>query len=225
MFSWKKVDDSINPRLRFLHVLQLIAVLSFFVGICLAWWRSDHTSSALNLMGRSIKVFIKRDYLSVGEPLLVLWLLWPLMVVGLLRAITGIMVAPVSYRRLALATWGAALLALGHFYINFHHGAPADSMLHGGTMQRGFWLAAVSASILGVLILAENVFTRPPLDRFAKQEVISSGAVEEAERLWRGDYQSCPYCGMLNEPGAKTCYNCRNLLFNFLDSPDQKVTK
>jgi RNA polymerase-binding transcription factor DksA len=43
--------------------------------------------------------------------------------------------------------------------------------------------------------------------------------VTDAERLWKGDYQTCPHCGMLNEPGARTCYNCQNLLFSFDQKP------
>jgi hypothetical protein len=62
------------------------------------------------------------------------------------------------------------------------------------------------------LILSEGAI-KPRRDPFAASG--PTAPVDDAERLWRGEYQTCPYCGMMNEPGAKSCYSCHNLLFDF----------
>jgi len=70
--------------------------------------------------------------------------------------------------------------------------------------------------ILGLLVLVEGTIKEPE-KTWAAQGPATGVPVDDAERLWRGDYQACPYCGMLNEPQARTCVNCHNLLFNFKD--------
>jgi hypothetical protein len=137
--------------------------------------------------------------------------------VSVLRGATGVLVAPVSYRVLVFVFWVLAALGLGHFYINFSGDLPDYSTLAAGTLRPGFWLTGSSCIILGLLILTESLI-RPYDDMLAVVE--EPRPVDDAERLWRGDYQICPYCGTLNEPDARACYSCRNLLFNFMGDRD-----
>jgi hypothetical protein len=220
VFSWKVKDESkLVPIFRTVHFLQLVAVITITTSLFLVWWKSDPTMTAFDLFGRGITRLKNRDVSGAINPLLVLWLLWPLIVAALLRAITGMIVAPVSYRVLALLLWGAAMLALVHFFVTFGSSPlPENSPLDAGAVGPGFWLTGLALVILGLLLAFETRIKLP--DRpWAQQGPVRSGPVDDAERLWRGDYQTCPHCGMLNEPGARTCYNCQNLLFDFDRAP------
>ncbi len=140
-----------------------------------------------------------------------LWLLWPSVVVLGLRSFTGILVAPVSYRWLAMIAWLAAMGAVAHLGV---YAEGTLSPLDEGHIQPGFWLTALATAALGVLLVVEGLIKpreviRSPNDR-APAEV-------DAESLWRGEYITCPFCGALNSPNAKKCYNCRILLFDFDD--------
>ena len=219
MFSWKVRDESkLVPIFRTVHFLQFVAVITITAGLFLVWWKSDPALTAFDLFGKGITRLKNRDVSGAVNPLLVLWLLWPLIVVSLLRAITGLVVAPVSYRWLALLLWGVAMLALAHFSVTYNDSLPENSPLEAGAIGMGFWLTAMSVVILGPLVAVESRIKLP--DRpWAQQGLVRGGPVDDAERLWRGDYQTCPHCGMLNEPGARTCYNCQNLLFDFDRAP------
>jgi hypothetical protein len=215
VFSWKVRDESkLVPIFRTVHFLQFVAVITITAGLFLVWWKSDPALTAFDLFGRGITRLKNRNVSGAINPLLVLWLLWPLIVVSLLRAITGLMVAPVSYRWLALLLWGAAVLALAHFFVTYNDRLPENAPLDAGAIGTGFWLTAMSIVILGPLVALESRIRLP--DRpWEQQSTVRGGPVDDAERLWRGDYQTCPHCGTLNEPGARSCYNCQNLLFDF----------
>ncbi len=219
MFSWKVKDESkLVPLFRTVHFLQLVAVLTIAAGLFLVWWKSDSTLTAFDLFGRGITRLKDRDPTGTINPLLVLWLLWPVILVCGLRAIIGMMVAPVSHRWLAFLLWGVAMLALAHFFFTFGNSLPDKSPLDAGTLGAGYWLTGLSAVFLGLLLGLETLIKLP--DRPWKQQgPVRGGPVDDAERLWRGEYQTCPHCGMLNEPGARTCYNCQNLLFDFDRTP------
>lgn len=217
MFSWK-VRRNLDPYFRAVYALQLVAVMAVVAGMFLAWWGGTHGDhlTAFDILDRSTAELRRRKPTGIAQPLVVLWLLWPFVIVAGLRSFTGMLVTPVWYRRLALAAWLPAVLALAHFYINFGDKLAADSPLKDGHIQIGFWLTGSSIVILGLLVLVEGMIKARD-DTWAAQGPTPGAPVEDAERLWRGDYQACPYCGMLNEPQARTCVNCHNLLFNFRD--------
>lgn len=217
MFEWKKRDHNLDPVFRTAYIMQFITVWAVLAGFCLPWWNGDDPQTVFHLLNRSLSKLTNRDPSIIGQPLVVLWLLWPVWIVSLLRAATGLLVQPVAYRKLAAIAWVAAMLPLAHFYINFGDDLSANSPLKDGTIGDGFWLTSLSVVILGLLILVEFVIREP--DPIMARQKPPSGAVGEAERLWEGDYQTCPHCGMLNEPGARSCYNCKNLLFDF--GPDE----
>jgi hypothetical protein len=219
VFSWKVRDESkLVPIFRTVHFFQLVAVFTIIAGLFLVWWKSDPMLTAFDLLGKSIARLKDRDVSGAVNPLLVLWLLWPVIVVALLRAITGLMVAPVSYGKLALLLWGVAMLALAHYFITYGDSPPENSPLGAGAIGAGFWLTGLAVVILGALLSLETRIKLPERP-WAQQGPVRGGPVDDAERLWRGDYQTCPHCGMLNEPGARTCYNCQNLLFDFDRTP------
>jgi hypothetical protein len=219
VFSWKVKDESkLVPIFRTVFLLQLAAAITITAGLFLVWWDSEESLSALDLLNKSIARLLERNVTGASHPLLVLWLLCPIVVITMLRAITGILVAPVSYHWLAMITWGAALLALVHFWITFGGDLPDNSPLEEGTLGGGYWLDGAAIVILGLLLTAEARI-RLPDNPWATQGPVHGGPVADAERLWRGDYQTCPHCGMLNEPGSRTCYNCQNLLFDFDRKP------
>lgn len=216
MFTRDFDQPDVDPYFRALYLLQFVAALAITAGMALTWWSGMRDYSAFDLLGRSINRFKEDRLFAVFQPLLLLWLLWPLVLISLLRGITGILVTPVSYRVLALVLWVVALLVLAHFYINFGDEDLSDQApLKNGVLAVGFWLTSTSTTLLGLLILAEMVIKPQDVDRFAPHGPATM--VDDAERIWRGDYQSCPYCGTLNEPGAKTCYSCHNLLFSITD--------
>jgi len=186
--------------------MQLIAAAAMVAGMLLVWWAGEETFRGVDLLARSLEEFKERSPHALVQPLVVLWLIGPAIVMSGLRGVTGALVTPVSYRRLALVLWLVAMLALGHYYINYEEDIPDRSPLHDGTVQQGFWLTGSSTTLLGLLILTEWVIRPPARDPFAAPQ--ESGPVEDADRLWRGEYVTCPYCGMLNEPGARSCYNC-----------------
>jgi hypothetical protein len=213
VFDWRKRDHNLDPYFRVVYIMQFIAAWAILAGFFLTWWEGDDPQTVFNLLQRSIDLLVDRDPHLIGQPLVVLWLLWPVFFAGMLRAFTGILVQPVSYRTLALVAWIAAMLVLGHFYINFGDELADNSPLKNGSIGDGFWLTASSVTILGLLILTEFLIREP--DPLLVRQRPPSGAVDDAQRIWEGDYQTCPHCGMINEPDARTCYNCRNLLFSF----------
>jgi hypothetical protein len=214
VFSWR-VKANLDPYYRAVYILQLIAVITVVSGLFLVWWDGVETFTAWHLLDRSLDEIRERSVTVLGQPLVVLWLLWPSVVVSALRSCTGVLVTPVAFRRLALVTWGVSVLVLAHFYVNFGDDIPARSPLRNGEIQIGFWLTGSSTVILGLLILVEGLI-KPKEPIFSVREEVT-GPVNDPDRLWRGDYMTCPFCGMLNEPSARSCYNCNNLLFNFSD--------
>ena len=213
MFSWR-TKINLDPFFRAAYVMQFIAAAAMLAGLFLPWWEGEVAHNAFDLLNRSFSKLRERDPVVIGEPLVVLWLLWPLLVVSLLRGFTGFLVVPVAFRWLALVAWIPALLALAHFYINFGDSDAAREVLAGGTIQPGFWLTCSSTVLLGLLILTEFLI-KPAEDEFLAQRTQHEGPVNDPHRLWQGDYVTCPHCGMLNEPLARRCYNCKNLLFRF----------
>ncbi len=215
MFEFK-VKRNLDPYFRAVYIMQLIAVIAITAGLFLVWWDGHmSTLTALDILDQSTVELRARNPRVIGQPLMVLWALLPCIVIGGLRAITGVLVTPVWYRRLALVAWGLALLALAHFYVNYGSELDEHSPLKEGSIGIGFWLTTSSTVILGLLILAEYVIREP--DRTWMVQGPSGGPVQDAERLWRGEYLTCPHCGMLNDLDAKACYNCKNLLFSFHD--------
>ncbi|MBN1680291.1 MAG: hypothetical protein JW966_08355 [Anaerolineae bacterium] len=215
MFSWR-VRANVDPYFRAVYILEFITVLAMLAGMPLAWWESTDSYNVFNLLDVSADQLRNRDPGLLGQPLIVLWLLWPCIFVSGLRSFTGLLVQPVAFRTLALVAWGVALLVLAHFYVNFGDEAASQSTLsplRDGDIRAGFWLTISLTALLGLLILLENII-RAPVDPFAGQPK-ASGPVSDAEKLWRGDYVTCPHCGMLNQPEARSCYNCRNLIFDF----------
>ncbi len=213
MFNWRKRDYNLDHYFRAVYIMQYIAVWAVLAGFFLIWWDAEEPRTLLHLLKRSLDLVRNRDPHVIGQPLVVLWLLWPVFFVEVLRGFTGLLVQPVAYRRLALVAWGAAALALAHFYINFGGELARNSPLKDGTIGDGFWLTTSSVVILGLLIWVEFMIREP--DPLMMRQRPASGAVDDAQRLWEGDYQTCPHCGMINEPEARACYNCRNLLFRF----------
>ncbi|GEM_PF-2460723 len=218
MFEWKQRKSHLDPYFRAVYIMELIAVAATIAGLFLVWWDGRETYTAFTFLKRSADRLMQRDVRLLGQPLIVLWLLWPSILISTLRGITGLLVTPVAFRRLALFAWIIAMLVLTHFYISFSEEVDIHSPLRDGSIQRGFWLSAWSILITGLLILTEYLI-RAPEDDFTSQP-LTSEPVSDAEKLWRGEYQTCPYCGMLNEPHAKSCYNCHNLLFDFRTSKD-----
>lgn len=219
MFDWKTTTNR-DSYFRVVYVMQGLAVIAASAGLFLAWWRGSETANAIDLMRRSLDKLIDRDPDILAEPLGVLWFIWPVLFVSAMRSFSGVLVQPVTYRRLALAAWAVAALALAHFYINFtDEDLVAGSALVEGYIQFGFWVTAVATAFLGVLILVE--FPLGHQDTLFVVKEKTGGPVEDAERLWRGEYLTCPYCGMLNKPGVRKCYNCHNLLFDFRDDKEQ----
>jgi len=211
-----KVRRNLDPYFRAVYIMQCIAVLAMVAGLFLVWWNGSESGlTALDILNQSTKELRARHPSVIGQPLMVLWALLPCILVGGLRAITGVMVTPVWYRRLALVAWVLALLALAHFYINYGNELYKHSPLKDGEIGIGFWLTTSSTVIVGLLILSEYVIREP--DRTWIVQGPAEGPVHDAERLWRGEYITCPHCGMLNELDAKACYNCKNLLFSFRD--------
>jgi hypothetical protein len=213
VFNWRDETDTRRPYFRAVYLMQLIAVGVMVTGLFLVWWSGANSQTLFDLLNHSLSKLRARKPSVIADPFALLWLLWPLMIVAGLRGFTGILVSPVSYRRLALLLWVPAMMALAHFYVNFGDDLPDNSPLKIGAIGLGFWLTGSSAVILGLLMLLEGAI-KPP-DRSYLPRGVPHGAVDDAERLRKGDYQTCPHCGMLNEPDARTCYHCRNLLFSF----------
>jgi hypothetical protein len=214
VFDWKS-RQNLDPYYRAVYILQFFAALAMVAGFFLIWWDSPNGDQrAYDLLARSVKQLRERDPAVIGQPLVVLWLLVPAWMISALRGFTGLLVTPVSYRKLALVAWVAALLALGHFYVSYGAELEDRSPLKDGVIDIGFWLTGSSTVLLGALILTEGLI-KPRDDPFANQP-LTSGPVDDAERIWEGNYQTCPYCGMLNDPQARKCYNCNNLLFQFM---------
>jgi hypothetical protein len=215
VFSWK-TQPNLDPYLRAAYAMQCISVLAILGGLFLVWWQGPaiENLTAFNLFNRSLDDLRERDPKFIAQPLNVLWLLWPAILISAIRGVTGILVTPVWFRRLALVAWVAALLALGHFYINYGDELAKVSPVKDWEIGIGFWLTASSTVILGLLILTEGIIKAPDLTWMPPQPT-AKGPVNDAERLWRGEYLTCPHCGMLNELGSKTCFNCHNLLFDF----------
>ncbi|MBN1565216.1 MAG: hypothetical protein JXA10_15330 [Anaerolineae bacterium] len=224
MFDWRNRDHNLDPYFRAVYIVQFIAAWAVLAGFFLIWWNPDHPASdpqtLFHLLDRSLDMLADRDPHLIGQPLIVLWLLWPDLFAGLLRGFTGILVQPVEFRILAAVAWIAAMLTLGHFYINFGEELAEKSPLKNGSIGAGFWLTASSVTVLGLLILTEFIIRKPDPTIFRQKP--PSGAVDDAQRLWEGDYQTCPHCGMINEPDARACYNCRNLLFSFGPEKEEK---
>lgn len=214
MFSWR-TRFNLDPYFRAVYVMQFIAVGAVVAGLFLTWWGGGASPSltALNLLDRSLAVLRAQSLRGIAQPLVVLWLLVPSIAISGLRSFTGLLVTPVTYRRLALAAVGVSVLALAHFLINYGGELAPDSPLKDGRIQAGFWLTGSSTVLLGLLILAEGAI-KPPDRTWAAQGPIPAGPVDDAGRLWRGEYLTCPHCGMLNEPGARACFNCHNVLFD-----------
>lgn len=209
----RKQNQRLGRRFQLVYILQLCAVVATFIGMFLIWWEGVDRLTALDLLGRTTGDIERRSPQILGQPLIVLWLLWPSVVVSGLRSFTGILVAPVSYRWLAMIAWLAAMGAVAHFYISFG-GEGASSPLDDGHIQPGFWLTALATAALGVLLVVEGLIK--PREVFRGQDDRAPAEVD-AESLWRGEYITCPTCGALNRPNAKKCYNCRILLFDFHD--------
>lgn len=213
MFSYK-VKQNRDPYYRVAYALEFITVIMAVIGLALVWWQGGDSYNAFGLLSRSTDELEARSPNALGQPLIVLWLIWPSILISGIRSFTGILVTPVSYRVAALIACVIALGALAHFYINFGGSEmPERSPLEAGSLQTGFWVTAAPMLLLGLLILSESLL-KPRRDPFIIQQS-PTAPVTDAEKLWRGDYTSCPYCGTLNEPAAKSCYNCHNLLFNF----------
>jgi hypothetical protein len=210
----RTLKRNLDPYFRAVYIMQLIAVIAMFAGMFLIWWQGVDSLNAFDLYDRSTAELRDRSPHVLGQPLVVLWFLWPCVVICGLRGFTGVLVTPVAFRTLALLAWFVSLLALGHFYINFGDDLAPASPLKDGQIHAGFWLTASSTVILGLLLVVETLIRVREEDPFLPQQG-PTAPVDDAERLWRGEYQTCPYCGMLNEPAAKACYNCHNLLFNF----------
>ncbi len=201
--------------LKAVYMLQLVAAISMLLGLCLSWWESgSHHYTALRLFQRSFDLLEEHSVSPLFQPTLALWLLLPVMIGSVLRGATGMIVPFVSFGRQMLVFWFIAMLVLIHFYISF--GAEQRDIqpsLADGSIDIGYWLTSTSTILLGVALITEQVLT-PRLDKWLHKGVIKPVTDDQ---LWAGAYRSCPYCGMLNDPKAKSCYNCRNLLFNFKD--------
>lgn len=216
MFDWEKRRRHVDPYWRAVALMQFVTVFAMIAGLFLVWWDSaGPDQNAFDLFDTSLQQLRERDPAIIGQPLVVLWLLWPLIVIGALRGFTGILVTPVSYRVLGWVAWVVAMLVLAHFLINYGSELSEDSPLKNGSIGIGFWLTGSSTAIMGALLGMETII-RPVPDPLVGPPV-AGGPVDDAERLWTGDYQTCPFCGMLNDPKARKCYNCNNLLFNFSD--------
>lgn len=218
MFDWQNRRQNVDPLYRAVYLVQFVLMIAAFAGLFLVWWRSTGADqNAFDLLGDSIEKLSERDPTIIGQPLILLWLLLPLMAISAMRGFTGLLVTPVSYRVFAWISWVVAMLVLAHFLINFGSELSEDSPLKDGRIGIGFWVSGGAITLLGAMLTAETLI-HPPEDPLAGKPV-AGGPVEDAQRLWEGDYQTCPHCGMLNEPKARKCYNCNNLLFKRLD-PD-----
>jgi hypothetical protein len=215
VFAWKS-KRNLDPIYRVVYTLQFAAVLVSLAGLFLAWWTGDRAWNAFNLMDHSRDKFAHREPDAIVDPLMVVWFIWPSLVVSGLRGFTGMLVAPVTYHRLALVACLLAVLVLGHFYVSFGDDLDDNSPLAEGSIQAGFWVTGLSSLVLGLLLLTEFAIKPPKEDLFVSSRT-DNGPVNDAERLWRGDFLTCPYCGMLNEPKSRRCFNCHNLLFDFED--------
>lgn len=214
MFNWQARRQNLDPTFRAVYALQFGAALALLAGLFLVWWQSTvGDETAFDLLERSLSMLRARDPNLIGQPLIGLWLIAPALLIGLLRGLTGLLVTPVSYRILALVACGALFFALAHYWISFGSTLEEHAPLKDGRIGIGFWLSGAAAAILLLLLLTEGLI-RPTEDPFRGQRE-TGGPVDDVERLWQGDYQTCPHCGMLNQPGARRCFQCNNLLFSF----------
>jgi len=222
MFSRTIGPEPRDPYFRAVHLMQLIMVVIIIAGLIFHWWEgAAKTFSGFGLMSQGLKPLLDIDPDVLGQPLLTLWLLWPAIVIAGMRGVAGVLVTPVSFRLLSLVALLIGAGAVGHFYINFGVGTlPDASPLPQGEIQIGFWISTI-ATVGAILLTLVEYIIQPHYDPFAKPLQASPTPVTDPERLWQGDYKSCPYCGTLNEPGAKACYGCHNLLFNFMDEKTQ----
>ncbi len=163
MFTAKDKKSTLDPYFRIAYFLQVVAAGAMAAGMFLTWWGGGTGDSltGFDILSRSVDRLRGRSPLVVLEPLFMLWFAGPVIVVSLLRGMTGILVVPVWYRKVAFATWALAAFALAHFFINYGHNLASSSPLKDGNIRPGFWLTTSSAMILGVLILTESLIREP----------------------------------------------------------------
>ncbi len=217
MFGWKSRGGAVEPVFRRVYALEAVAALAMLAGFALVWWQGHDPETAFNLFDRGSRELRHRDPRFVFQPLLVLWLMWPSLVISGVRGLTGIVVQPVSFRWLAQTMWGISVLPLVHFYLNYRESIPEFSPLQDGSIGTGFWITGGAVILLGGALLIESLIHEP--EDWGAPPPVTLPA-DEAQVLWDGKYLACPVCGMLNDPQARTCASCRSLLFNF--EPERK---
>lgn len=211
MFGWKEEQKSIDPLFRRVYALQLVAVIGIWAGLFFIWWDAPEPLTIWRLLERSTRELRRIDPRFLAQPLLLLWLLWPSLLLSSARSLTGLLVQPVSFRWLALSLWVVSMLPLIHYYINYGGETISEhSPLKDGVIGDGFWVTGVASVALGVLLFIETLIREPEV--FPVRQPLG-GAVQDAEALWQGKYLACPVCGTLNEPNARVCHDCKSLLF------------
>lgn len=185
--------------------MQTIAALNVLVAIFLPW----HTQfgSATDLMARPFEDF--HFPLGFVDVWWLMWLLPPIIILSILRGLSGMFNYEVPYRRQSFILSGVASLAMAWFYINFGDENQAGFTQTFGELEFGYWLTLSSLILLIALLVVEsNLPERDP-----KLVRISRLASDDPERLWEGHYKSCTYCGSPNDPDAKRCGYCGITLF------------
>jgi hypothetical protein len=190
---------------RVTYGMQAIAALNVLIAIFLPW----HTEfgSATDLLARPLEDF--QFPLSFFNVWWLMWLLPPIVLLSILRGLSGMFNYEVPFRRASLVLSGVASLSMAWFYINFGDNNPTGFRQTFGEIQFGYWLTLSSLVLLILLIVVES--NLPEQD--PKLLRISRLAPDDPERLWEGHYRSCTYCGSPNDPSAKRCSYCGITLF------------
>ncbi len=190
---------------RMTYGMQAIAAINVLIAIFLPW----HTEfgSATDLLARPFENW--SFPVSLFNVWWLMWLIPPIVLLSIIRGLSGIFNYEVPFQRTSLTLSGVASLAMAWFYISFGDKSTSGFRQTFGELQFGYWLTLSSLILLIILIIVE--INLPEHDPEILR--ISRLAPDDPERIWKGHYRSCPYCGSPNDPQVKRCNACGITLF------------